>query len=143
MNYAAVIVGCLIILATIICVFTYNTTETGVKNFTGIVLVIILVVILLTVCKNRDSWRMHAIFLKYATYVIKARLSTLIFIPIFFVFLVLFAMILVLEFTAFWTTGQIYFDSEKNLYHTTSGFWPTFLTVLLVVQAIWGLTFLK
>ena len=143
MNYAAVFVGCIIIFATIICVFTYNTPQTSLKNLAGVVLIIILIVILLTVCKNRDSWRMHAIFLKYATYMIKSRPGTLAYIPIFFAILVCFVIIVVLEFTAFWTTGTIVFDHTKSLYHTFTGFLPVFLSILLIIQTIWGLTFIK
>lgn len=71
MNYVAVILGSIMILATIVCVFLYNTSQSTAKVLVGIILVVILVIIFLTVCKNPDSWRMHGIFLKYSTQMIK------------------------------------------------------------------------
>ena len=105
MNYLAVALGSIVILVTAICVFLYNSDQHTAKLVIGICLLFVLLIILLTVCKNTDSWRMHAIFLKYSTNLIQDRCSTFFYIPIFFVMIVGFAVILVLEFAAFWTSG--------------------------------------
>ena len=60
---------------------------------------------------------MHAIFLNYSTKMMSERCLTFLYIPIFFVFIIGFAVILVLEFTAFWTSGNVTFDGSTNLYH--------------------------
>ena len=59
----------------------------------------------MTVLKNTDSWRMHAIFLKQATNIIKDRPVTLLFVPVFFIMLLGFAVMIVLEFAAYWSSG--------------------------------------
>jgi len=51
--------------------------------------------------------------------------------------------IVVLEFTAFWTSGNLSFNPEHNIFHELSGSGPVILTVLLSIQALWGLAFLK
>lgn len=56
MNYAAVIVGGLAILATAVCLFLYKTDQKILKIIAGIILLIILLLIIMTVFKNRDSW---------------------------------------------------------------------------------------
>jgi ABC-type sulfate transport system permease subunit len=54
-----------------------------------------------------------------------------------------FVIVIVLEFTAFWTTGNLIFNPEISLFHEPQGGWPIFLTILLAIQALWGLSFLK
>lgn len=117
MNYAAMVVGLIVIVATIICIFTYQTENPGVKIAAGVILIIVFIVIVMTVLKNKDSWDMHRIFLKYSTVMVKDRMTTLLYIPLFFAILVCFVIILVLEFTAYWTTGNVSFDGTKSLYH--------------------------
>ena len=71
----------------------------------------------MTALKNTDSWRMHAIFLKQATVMIKDRPLTLLFVPVFFVMLLAFAVLVVLEFTAYWSSGEVSFDGKTSLFH--------------------------
>lgn len=110
MNYAAVALGMIIILASAVCVFLYRTSQTTVKTVMAICLIFVLLIVLLTICKNNDSWRMHAIFLSHSTKMISDRGATIFYIPIFFVFLIGFIAILVLEFTAYWSSGTTSFD---------------------------------
>ena len=110
MNYAAVALGMVIILASAICVFLYRTSQHTAKLVLASCLIFVLLIILMTICKNNDSWRMHAIFLSYSTKMVKDRGVTIFYIPIFFIFLVGFIAILVLEFTAFWSAGNTSFD---------------------------------
>lgn len=117
MNYATVGVGMVAILVTTICVFLYRTSQVTVQTVIGICLIVVLVIILLTICKNTDSWKMHAIFLSYATKMICDRCSSFFYIPIFFVVIVGFAVILVLEFTAYWSYGEVSFNGNESLFH--------------------------
>lgn len=71
MNYAAVIVGGIIVLVTAVLLFLYKTHQTTLKIIAGVILLLFLLVIIMTILKNNDSWRMHAIFLKYSTKMIK------------------------------------------------------------------------
>lgn len=111
MNYAAVGLGIIVILGSAICVFLYRTSQHTVKTVLAVCLLFVLLIILLTICKNNDSWRMHSIFLSYSTKMIRDRGATIFYIPIFFVFLVAFIAILVLEFTAYWSSGKTTFDA--------------------------------
>ena len=143
MNYATVAAGIIAILATIICVFLYQTEQQTAKLIIGICLIVVLVIIVLTICKNTDSWKMHAIFLSYATKMIGDRCLTFLYIPIFFVAIVGFVVILVLEFTAYWSNGSLSFDADKSLFYELSGAGKIILTILLIIQGIWGLSFIK
>lgn len=109
MNYATVGVGMIAILVTIICVFLYQTSQTTGQTVIGVCLIVVLVIILLTICKNTDSWKMHAIFLSQATKMICDRCSSFFYIPIFFAAIIGFSVILVLEFTAYWSYGDVSF----------------------------------
>lgn len=117
MNYAAVVLGWLVILATTICLILYQTDQSGLKIVIGVLLVVMLIVILYNSFKNMDSLRMHAIFLSYSTKMFREKPSTFLYIPMFFIILVAFIMILVLEFTSFWTSGELQFDSKTSLFH--------------------------
>lgn len=96
MNYAAVIAGGIAILVTAVCLFLYQTEEKVLKIIAAVILLLVLLLILMTVLKNTDSWRMHSIFLKQATIMIKDRPITLLFVPVFFIMLVGFAVMIVL-----------------------------------------------
>lgn len=86
---------------------------------------------------------MHAIFLTYATRLIRQRPLTVLYIPIFFIILMAFATILVLEFWSYWSSGTVTFDGEKSLFHELEGFFPLLLSIFLIIQTVWGLSFIK
>ena len=143
MNYVTVAVGIIAILVTTICVFLYDTPQQTAKIVIAVCLIVVLIIILLTICKNTDSWKMHAIFLSYATKMLLDRCLTFLYIPIFFAVIVGFVVILVLEFTAYWSSGSVSFDANKSLFYELSGVGPIILSILLIIQGLWGLTFIK
>lgn len=65
------------------------------------------------------------------------------YILLFTVFLFLFAVLLVLEFSAFWGGGHLIFDRNQSIFYIFKSGGATLGTVILVIQAIWGLSFLK
>lgn len=142
MNYFTLVLGCIAILISAVCVFLYRTSQHPIKEIIAAVLLCILLIILLTICKNTDSWRMHSIFLSYSTKMISHRCTTLFYIPIFAVILVAFIAMLVLEFTAFWSYGTVTF-SKHNVYQEIRSPTGIVLSMVLVVQGVWGLTFIK
>lgn len=143
MNYVSVVVGGIIIVITAICLFFYNTQQTILKVVAGIALILLFLLIIMTVFKNRDSWRMHGIFLSHSTRIIKQRPLTILYIPIFFLMLVGFAFIVVLEFWSYWSSGTVTFDNETSLFHELEGFFPLLISIFLIIQTIWGLSFIK
>ena len=143
MNYLVVALGCVMIVAAAVCVFLYRTPATAMKNIIGIILLCVLLIIIMTICKNTDSWRMHSIFLSYSTKMLSQRGSTLFYIPLFTAALVGFALMLVLEFVGFWTHGTVHFSPTTDIYYYINSSTGVVYSIFLVLQGIWGLTFIK
>lgn len=96
MNFVAIVLGSLVILACAICLFTYGISDSIFRIVVGCVLILFIIVIAITFFKNRDSLKIHGIFLKHSTKFIRDRPLTLAYIPLFFIFLVGFIVIIVL-----------------------------------------------
>jgi hypothetical protein len=73
----------------------------------------------------------------------KARILSILYIVIFFIFLVGFIAIMVWEFTGFWTAGHLRYDPANQIYHELYGSFPTAMTFFMAIQTIWGLSFIK
>ena len=71
------------------------------------------------------------------------RIYVLAYIPLFVLIAVAFGFIMIYEFKSIWTHGDVTFEPEQYLYHEVKGAWPNILSILWVIQAIWGLTFIK
>lgn len=69
--------------------------------------------------------------------------TVFLYIPLFLVLSAAFLILLVWEFKSFWGGGNLNFDREKSVFWEYEGAGSTILTVLLVIQAIWGFSFLK
>lgn len=72
----------------------------------------------------------------------KDRILSVIYILIFMVFLAGFISIMVWEFTGFWTAGSLLYEPSNQIYHELYGTFPTVMTFFMIVQAIWGLSFI-
>lgn len=57
--------------------------------------------------------------------------------------LLAFVCLIVLEFSAFWMSGTLTFDKNKDLFYGIQGALPIVFSVLLGIQAVWGLSFIK
>ena len=64
------------------------------------------------------------------------------YIPMFLVILTLFMLIVAFEVKCLWSSAGIYFDQHRIFYQFQPG-QTTPWTVLVIIQAIWGLTFIK
>jgi hypothetical protein len=64
------------------------------------------------------------------------------FIPIFLAIFILFVIIIVWELKSLWSSAAISFSPDEVYYEFQSGS-TTFLTVLIMIQFIWGLSFIK
>ncbi len=64
MNYATVIGGVVVLLATLVCISTYPSDQVGVKIALGVTMGLLLIIILISCWQNRDSLRMNTIFLR-------------------------------------------------------------------------------
>lgn len=143
MNFVAVGLGMLVLLITTIAVFTYSTQYIKLKIFIGIVLLLLFIFFGLTIYKHYDSLYLHSIYLKWSTKMLVDRKLTVVYIPIFLVVLIGFIIMIVLEFSGIWTAGKLNFDPTTQVYHELSGVYSTIMSFFLVVQFIWGLSFIK
>lgn len=80
-------------------------------------MVLVLLVLACNVFKNMNPLRIYGIFLDYSTKFVRERPVALLYIPIFFLILVAFVVLIVLEFTAFWMSGNLTFDKNKDLFY--------------------------
>lgn len=110
MNYAVAALGCLMIIASVICIILYNTDQNFARALLLIVLIGILLIIGASAYRYQSSWRMHAIFLEYSTNCVKNRPTILVYILLFFAILFVFIVMVIFLFTAFWTAGTLTFD---------------------------------
>lgn len=110
-NYGTVILGCLMIIACLVCICTYKTDQNGGKIIQSVVLSITLIIILVTSFKSFHSWEMHSIFLRHATIMVKQKPFTLLYIPLFLVLIFGFSVTIILEFTSFWSSGVLEYES--------------------------------
>jgi hypothetical protein len=138
-----VALGTIVLLATSIAIFTYNTHHTNAKILIGLVLLALVIFFVFTVWKHWDSMELFAIYLKWSTKMFRARILSIAYILIFFILLAGFIAIMVWEFTGFWTSGNIRYNPENQIYHELYGVFPTIMTFFMVVQLIWGLSFIK
>lgn len=141
-NYAVVVLAIAFLIASIICIATYQTSQTSILILEATLLGVLLAIILINVFRGFKSWKMYSLFLTYSTKVVYDKKSILLYIPIFWGILFAFIVIIVLEFTAFWSSGSLAFYPE-NLFYELEGPGPIVYTVLLAIQAIWGFSFIK
>jgi hypothetical protein len=143
MNIAVPILSLLVILALAICMFTYYADASG-KIPIAIILLVAFIIIALGLFRNRNSVRMNGVWMTKATQMLRsAKCGAFLYIPLFIGFLIGFIFLIILEFRAFWTGSSLYFDREKSIFWEFHATAPTILCVLLILQSIWGLSFLK
>lgn len=143
MNIAVPILSLLTILALAICMFTYYSDAAG-KIPIAIVLLVAFLVIALGLFRNRNSVRMNGVWMTKATQMLaSAKCGAFLYIPLFIGFLTGFIFLIILEFRAFWTGSSLHFNREGSIFWEFNATGPTILCVFLIIQAIWGLSFLK
>lgn len=91
-----VVLSMIVLLIAIICLFTYKTDHIKTKIILGIFMLVILIFSLLTIFKHKSSLDLHSIYLKWSTKMVKDRILTLLYIPIFVIILAAFIFIIIL-----------------------------------------------
>lgn len=143
MNFVVVALGMAMLLIIVICVFTYDTDLVKFKIFIAIFMLVLFVFFALTIYKHFASLYLHSIYLKWSTVMCANRKMSIFYIPIFICIVVGFTAIMIWEFTGFWTAGSINYDPNYQIYHELSGAYPTVMSFFMVIQLIWGLSFIK
>lgn len=80
-------------------------------------MIVVLIVVGCNIFKNMNPLRIYGIFLDYSTKFVRERPITLVYIPIFFTILLAFVVLIVLEFSAFWMSGELTFDKNKDIFY--------------------------
>jgi hypothetical protein len=142
MNKTSLIAGCIIILVTVIFILAFPTTQLAARIIFAVVLLLLLVTVYFTLRGNPASLAIHGNYLKYSTKVITEHKMLLIYIPIFMTVLILFLLLLGFELKSLWSSAAISFTPDDAYYQFQAG-QTTFWTMLVFVQAVWGLSFIK
>lgn len=143
MNKAVIILAFLVVLALSICAFTYYHDNTG-RIIIGVLVLLTFIIIILSTCKNRRSLEMNGVFLDNATKMLRSdKWGTFFYIPLFIALLTCFILLIVYEFRSFWAGGSLAFDANKSLFWEFNSPGPIILSSFMIVQIIWGLSFLK
>ena len=125
-------------------VLMFSTNETGLKMGLFYGLIAMTVLIVLAVFKNCYSMRLHAIFLKAASQVVKWRKSLVLYILMYLIILVLLVALVLFEFVGFWANGRKIFLPAQYVYYKIEGFtFSTGVIVILAIQLLWGISFIK
>lgn len=140
-----VIVGLalVILVALTVCLFIYPTDHPA-KVPLAIIIIVLFLVLACSYFEHRREIDMLGIFMEHSTKVLKDdRCCVFAYILLFWAFTFGFLMLLIWEFKCFWGGGELSFDKDKSVFWEFKGVGSTILTVLLGLQAYWGLSFLK
>lgn len=108
-TYLIAVLGCLMMVASCICIAVYDSNQVLAKCLVILALLTIFFIIVGSAFRYQSSWRIHAILLAYSKNLVRDRCYILLYIPIFFVFLFFFLLVIIFEFAAFWSTGALTF----------------------------------
>ena len=107
-NYVLMPVSMVILIFAINLIFSFHasSSEANMKVATGILMIIVGVLILLSIYKNCVSIRMLSVVLKAATDVFSWRRRIFFYGLLYFLFIVLLIGIILFEFIGFWSNGR-------------------------------------
>lgn len=143
MNIVVPILALLVILALAICMFTYYS-DVPARIPIALVLLAAFLIIACGLFRNRNSVRMNGVWMaKAAQMLASAKCGTFFYIPLFIAFLTGFIFLIIMEFRSYWTGGSLYFDRADSIFWEFHSVAPTVLCSFLIIQVIWGLSFLK
>ena len=142
MNKVVVFIGMIMTLVLTICLFIYPSNS-GLKIIIALFFLLMFVVIVFNYISNRKTFEMQGVFLESATKMLGGdRKFSYLYIIGFLVCTFLFTLILLAELKAFLGGGSLHFDNEESIFWEFSNS-NSFLVFLIIIQAIWGYTFLK
>ena len=127
-----------------VLVGTSQSTQQSVKKGILAGLIVAAVAIVISFFRNLYSIKLNYILLKAAGRVACWRKSIFLFIPLFLVMLVGCIGMVLFEFLGYWSNGRKIFLPAEYLYYQIHGFsFSTGVLILLVIQLLWGLSFVK
>jgi len=143
-NWIVLGVSVLVILGLSICVYLYYANSSG-RILVGVLLTLLFILILLSLIRNRKAITLNGVFLESAAEMFRSggKWATIFYIPLFIAFLTAFIMIVIYEFRSYWTGGNLEFDTTKSVFWEFNSPGSVVLSVFLIIQTVWGLSFLK
>lgn len=143
-NYVMLPACVVILIFGINLVKSFATTETVERSFLSITMIVVTVIILISVYTNCFSTRLHAIFMKAAAKVVIWRKSTLVFILLHFVMLFCFLNLMSFEWMAFRSISPHSPPPSNSLYYQRKSYpFEAGIVVILFIQLIWGISFIR
>ena len=144
MNYIVLPLSFVTLIFSIVLVGTFSTNQGAFKTSLFVSLIVIAVVMALSFFRTLYSIKLHFILLKTSANVASWRKSIFYFIPLSLTFLILLIGMVLFEFLGYWSNGRKIFLPAEYLYYQIHGFsFSTGVLILLVVQLLWGLSFVK
>lgn len=134
--------GCLILLIMAIFVLVFPRSYLLARIIFALVIVMLLITIFLNWRKNKNKVAVYGEFASNSAELVSSHKLMIIFVPIFLGILVLFVMIIMFELERLWSSAPVYFDQDSVYYQFKPGS-TTIWTFLVVVQTVWGLSFIK
>ena len=124
-----------------VLLFFYGSS-TGMKVVVCVILLLIFLACLASVCMLYKSLKLGSIFLKAASDYVSHAIFTLFYIILFMALTLGFLSMLIIEYTGLISIMEPTFDNT-SLYYESSTNSMIFSFVVLFVQLLWGLSFLK
>ena len=122
----------------------YTKDQQSLRTIITIFMIVLEVFIVISIFRNCTSARVHGIFLNAASNVASWRKSTFFFVPLFLIILILFVGMVLFEFVGFWSNGRKIFLPKEYIYYRLYGFqFSTGVLVILIIQLLWGFSFIK
>ena len=144
MNYIVLPLSLGALIFSTVLVGTFSTSQGALKTGLFVSLIVVAVVMALSFFRALYSIKLHLILLKAAANVASWRKSTFFFIPLFLIFLILFIGMVGFEFLGYWSNGRKIFLPAEYLYYQIHGFsFSTGVLILLIIQLLWGMSFVK
>jgi preprotein translocase subunit SecG len=145
MVWVAFILAILLLIATAIIFFvdagSTLASATGWAIFLGLLALVIALIIIAYIIMHRNKIQYCGVFLQNASLMIREKcVMTLLYIPLFMLFTILFCILIVFEYLSFSSVASPVQESGSLYLKLVRSFW---FMAPLVIQTLWGLSFFR
>ena len=141
MTYITLIFGALIIVVTGVFVMVFPKTHMIPRIVFAAILLLALIAVFFSWKNNRSTLKFFVRFVDYSTEIVSNNKLLIIYIPLFLGILVVFMLGIGFELKCLWSSTEVEF-SKENVFYTFKG-QTTLWSVLVFIQAVWGLAWIK
>ena len=140
--YAILGAGCVVIVLTVLFVLIFPSSYLLIRILFALLMLLLLVTIVLGWKREKGTFQLYSEFLTYACRMIGEQKILLLYIPLFLLIMALFLFGVAMELRSLWSSSGVSFSQSQVFWQFTGGS-TTFWTILVVVQLVWGLAFIK